>query len=154
MDGYDVLEYVGPSYGTQTFWVENTAYRFGLNQPLGYVAKEHTDIMLRMSSKQGNRLFVKVELVEEEPEPEPVKEAETVEPVEEEVTMETVEEPSHAHTELTVDEEPLDPSEMTVTEIKNLDLTPDEAMVLLEKERMGKDRVTATSYLEDVLYGG
>lgn len=136
-DGMTIIEYIGPSVGKQAFWAENTVYQFGRSRPVGYVDNRHVAELLQQKGKRGEVLF-RIKAVEA-----PAPKAEKVQPI-----PEPVEE---------IDAAPLfsplpDPNDLTVREIKGLDLSSDDAALMLADERDGLNRRTAIQYLEGIAY--
>lgn len=89
----------------------------------------------------------------QKPQPQPVPQEEPEEEKSPRVSPEKT--PVEEVTEIDVElvEVELDPSDMTIDEIKAMDLTPEEAEVVLEWEKEGKNRVTLIEYLEEVISG-
>ena len=67
-DGFIMLEYIGPSWGKQTWRANGVRYEFGLSSPLGYVAKDGADILL--STRKNKKPLFK--LAPNKPDPKPV----------------------------------------------------------------------------------
>lgn len=61
--GFVILEYIGLNHGKQTWYANGTRYEFGLSSPIGYVAKDHVNILLaaRKNKKPVFRVFVSKE---------------------------------------------------------------------------------------------
>ena len=138
IEGFVEIEYVGDrQLSTFTGEATNTRYRFGATRRIGFVDKR--DVGERPSEgrpgsgflalrRNGQYLFRAVEAppAPAEPEPEPEPEAAVSEP---EVMA-------------------LDPNELTVDEIRALDLSPVAWAQLLDAERAGKNRKSAVEHIQ------
>lgn len=120
--GMTRLEYIGRNQGDSTWWgpVTNTRYIFGPNHKVGYVDDRDLAEMLKMQ-KENRPVFRRFR---EPPKPKAA-------PVE---IQEAVAVP--------------DIQALTGAEIKALDITADQAPVLIEQEMAGKNRKTVLAYLE------
>jgi hypothetical protein len=132
--GYEVVEYIGPSVGVQTFTVGATAYRFGRLRQRGYVLKEHVAALLSM--RRGGQLLFRVYRQPPATAPTPPPQDTTV------------------HTDdAVVATPPTDPSTLTAADIRALQLDAETARWMLEAERAGRNRATVVTYLMRLVDG-
>lgn len=151
-DGMVILEYRGTSEGVQTWRgpVTRTPYRFGRTRSQGYVDVKDAQGMLDIS-EQGARIF-RVVSQPASTIPAPPPSAQIV-VNDEPIAQKPIQEPQEIIDEIDEDKPVLDPYEMTIAEIKALDLTANQAEEMLFMELDGKSRSTLIQYLEEVARG-
>lgn len=143
--GMTKIEYTGAKMSSS--WhgdVTHRDYIFGEDRPRGWVDNRDVEGFLSKRDNKGNYVFRRVETPRPEKQPEPVA-VET----NEKVTVLKGQAVGRSTDEIQVVEDFPNPNDLTIEEIKNLDLSLEQWKKLYSAELAGRSRKVAVAWLED-----
>lgn len=166
-----MMEYIGTSIGSKTWGgaggvPSGRYYRFGSNHKdkVKYVERQDVPTLLglRQDSKELFRVYPLPDAAPRKvPSTEEAQGDAATKPVEVQPAPKLVEAPGSIGGEVGVSgslsvkvQRKVPPAEnLTVADIKEMDLSREQWQTLLEQERKGKHRITVITYVEDLLHG-
>lgn len=156
--GMAKLEYTGGKMSSS--WhgeVSHRDYVFGQDRPRGWIDNRDVEGFLSKQDNKGNYLFQRVGVAAKQPEPEKIAvSTESNEVVSEHETVSILKGQSVGRSTdavLVVEKEPdfLNPTDLTVEEIKSLDLTLEQWKKVYSAEMAGRSRKGAVLFIEETI---